>query len=210
MIFQVRKWRLALRSLALLITGMLMLIFAAPASYALQDDTPKVLRRVDQLFDKARPLADKYVYTSAVPDFAHTVSTKDFGTTDYWVPLPGYDNQLFLRTGDKNFLSTYYCEVGGQTMGTAENPFYGKLTSLQSQLGADQAVKELASQGITVDKNKAMVLLPGEQPSTYRPIVPVWGLLALLWVAALVGLVKIWRGSQRPRRKPSPSPALGQ
>ncbi len=200
MIFQVRKWRLMMRSLALVVTGMLMLVFATPASYALQDDTPKPLNKVSQLFDKDRPLADKFIYISARPDFAHVVQTKEFGKTYYWVPLPGYDNTLFLRSEDKDFMQTYYCDPSS-AQGTGQYQFYGKLTSMQSQLGATDALKDLEAQGITIDKEKAMVLLHGEQPSTYRPIVPVWGSLALLWVAALVGLFKTWLGRQTPRRK---------
>lgn len=209
MIFQVRRWRLTVRSLALIITGMLMLVFAAPASYALQDDTPKPLYNLGQLFDKDRPLTDKYVYTTTAPKFSEAVTTEDFGKTYYWVPLPGYYNQLFLRAEDKNFIETYQCLTDPTGAGT-NNLFYGKLTSMQNMLGADEVVKELEAQGITVDKEKAMVLLHGEQPKTYRPIVPVWGVLALLWVAAFVGLLKIWLGRPRQRRSRRPAPAMGR
>src|SRR3954454_24068044 len=45
MILQSRKWRLLLRMITLVITSTLMLAFAAPASYALQDDRPKQITR---------------------------------------------------------------------------------------------------------------------------------------------------------------------
>ena len=52
MILQSRKWRLLLRMITLVITSTLMLAFAAPASYALQDDRPKLITAAGQLFDK--------------------------------------------------------------------------------------------------------------------------------------------------------------
>src|SRR5438094_5707617 len=80
MILQSRKWRLLLRIITLVVTSVLMLAFAAPASYALQDDTPKLITRADQLFDKQRPIADSYVYTSAFPDLARILTTPGIGT----------------------------------------------------------------------------------------------------------------------------------
>src|SRR5437763_4162853 len=85
MILQSRKWRLLLRMVTLVITSTLMLAFAAPASYALQDDRPKLITPANQLFDKQKPIAETYVYTSALPDLAHIVTTRGIGTTYYWI-----------------------------------------------------------------------------------------------------------------------------
>lgn len=200
MILQSRKWRMLIRTITLVISSVLMLVFAAPASYALQDDTPKPVTRVDQLFSKEKPLTDSYVHTSAVPDYSHTIVTHDGSTTYYWIPLGGYDNELFVRAEGEDFLRAYKRSVD---MDPGNSPkmssYYGKLTKLDGQAGSETVIKELASQGIQINKDKTMVLLHGEEPRTYRPIVPVWGILALLWGLALVGLVRIWRG-RRPRR----------
>src|SRR5205823_13969939 len=101
-------WRLLIRVVALVVTSLLMLAFAAPASYALQDDRPRSISRVEQLFDKERPIADTFIYTSAVPDLQHIVTTKGIGTTYYWMVLPGYNNQLFVRADGDSFLQAYY------------------------------------------------------------------------------------------------------
>lgn len=201
MILQSRKWRMLIRTITLVISSVLMLVFAAPASYALQDDTPKPVTQAAQLYNKAQPLANSYVYTTAVPDYAHTVVTHQFAGTFYWVPLGGYNNELFVRAEGQDFLRAYKRAVDDNP-GTQARPaeFYGKLTVLSEQLGSQEAATELSGNGITIDKTRAMVLLHGEEPRIYRPIVPVWGLLALFWLLALVGLVKIMR-SRGPRRR---------
>ena len=80
--------------------------------------------------------------------------------------------------------------------------YYGKVTTLQSQINADEAFEGLAAQGIEIDKDNAMVLVQGEEPSNYRPIVPVMPVLALIWGVTLIGAWQIWRG-RKPRRRPA-------
>lgn len=201
MVFQSRKWRMVIRTVTLMLSSVLMLLFAAPASYALRADAPKPLTMADPIAAKERPLAENYVYTWAVPDFDHAVTTKQLGATYHWIPLKGFNNQLFVRAeGDK-----YTTDLANLQAGRPSNNvnFYGKLTSLGGQAGADEAIDELELQGITIDKSskdETMVLLYGEEPRSYRPIVPVWALLALFWVVALVGLVRIVRGTRQTRR----------
>ena len=202
MILQSRKWRLLLRVITLVVTSLLMLAFAAPASYALQDDRPKLITRVDQLFDKQRPIADSYVYTSALPDLAHIVTTRGIGTTYYWIPLPAYGNKLLVRADGESFLHAYYRAADlNLDPGPREANFYGKITPLTGQADWERLVDRLALEGVTVDKEQTMVLLQGEEPSTYRPMVPVVGFLALSWVLALVGLFNILILSGRRQRR---------
>jgi hypothetical protein len=204
MILQSRKWRLLLRVITLVVTSSLMLAFAAPASYALQDDTPKLIAGVDQLFDKQQPIADSYVYTSALPDLAHMVTTRGIGTTYYWIPLPEYGNKLLVRAEGESFLHAYYRAADlNLDSGPREANFHGKITALTGQADWERLVARLAFEGVKVDKEQTMVLLQGEEPRAYRPMVPVVGLLAAFWALALVGLLRIlWgRGSRRRMRR---------
>src|SRR3954447_2689497 len=202
MILQSRKWRLLIRTSVLVLAGLLMLIFAAPASYALQDDTPKPLRDLTQLHDDTQPIADTYVYTSAVPDVARGTTTKSLVTTYHWIPIPNYGNQLLVRTEGEEYLHAYYraADLNMDEAPRAAN-FYGKVTTLKSQADADKVVEDLEAQGVYVDKETAMVIMQGEEPGTYRPMVPVVGVLATSWVVALIGLLRILRGHERRRMR---------
>lgn len=201
MILQSRKWRLLIRTITLAITSILMLVFVAPASYALQDDRPKLITQIEQLHNKELPLAGRYVYTSSLPDLQHIVTTHGIATTYYWIPLPQYDNQLLVRAEGDSFLHAYYRAMD-LNMDTQPRPgnFFGKITTLSEQADTGKVAEDLAQQGIQIDKEKAMVLLQGEQPGTYRPMVPVVGVLATFWTLALVGLLRIWRSGGRRRR----------
>ena len=201
MILQSRKWRLLLRIITLVVTSTLMLAFAAPASYALQDDTPNLITRADQLFDKQRPIADSYVYTSALPDLAHIVTTRGIGTTYYWIPLPQYGNKLLVRAEGESFLHAYYRAADlNLDSGPREANFHGKITALTGQADWERLATRLAVEGVTVDKEHTMVLLQGEVPHTYLPMVPVVGVLAAFWALALVGVLRILRGSGARRK----------
>jgi hypothetical protein len=201
MILQSRKWRLLLRIITLVVTSTLMLAFAAPASYALQDDTPKLIARADQLFDKQRPIADSYVYTSALPDLNHIVTTRGIGTTYYWIPLPQYGNKLLVRAEGESFLHAYYRAADlNLDSGPREANFHGKITALTGQADWERLASRLALEGVTVDKEHTMVLLQGEVPHTYRPMVPVVGVLAAFWALALVGVLRILRGNGARRK----------
>ena len=115
--------------------------------------------------------------------------------------LPGYNDQLVVRTEGNSFIHAYYRSMD-LNMYDAPVPgnFYGKATPLKSQPDANDVVKELAQEGINIDKENTMVLLQGEEPSTYRPMVPVVGILALCWIIALIGLFRILSGRTQRRR----------
>ena len=201
MILESRKWRLLIRLSALLITSLLMLAFAGPVSYALQDDTPTSITAPRQLFDKEKPIESTYVDAWGAPALNKAFTTKEFVTTYYWIPIGGYDNELFIRTEDAQYLfPNDYDPVSGFVSSGADMQYSGKVESLKSQPDADKLVQEWASRGIKVDKDKAMILSQGEVPSAYRPIVPVIPALAWVWLAALIGLVQIIRG-RSPRHK---------
>ena len=201
MILHSRRWRLLIRTAVLLLAGVLMLVFAAPASYALQNDTPKLITGPTQLHDKTQPIADSYVYTSDVPDLSHVVTTHDLTAEYNWLAVPSYNGQLLVRAEGPSFLHAYY---RGMDLNMYDSPvaanFYGKVTPLKGQADADQVVKDFAKHGISVEKETAMVILQGEEPRTYRPMVPVVGLLATSWLAALVGLLRILTGGPGRRR----------
>ena len=200
MILESRKWRLLIRILALLVTSVLMLAVAGPVSYALQDDTPRVITSSHQLFDKdGKPLPDSFAHIDTTPDIDRSINTGEGDGTRYWIPVSGFDNLLFVRTDKGQYLFPY--DQDPATGFIVGNPvrYSGKITTLKSQPDADKAVKELAAEGITVDEDNAMVLLQGEEPATYRPIVPVMPLLAIFWALALAGAYQIWR--RRPPRR---------
>lgn len=201
MILESRKWRLVLRILALMLTTGLMLAVAGPVSYALQDDSPKQISVPRQLYGpEGEPLTDKFVFLEAVPDLDRSVRTGESNDTRYWLPLRGYTGVLFVRSDEGQYLLPYrYTGRPGSSIYSAGH-FSGKLTTLRSQPDAEDAIEALGARGIYVDKETAMVLLLGEEPKEYRPIVPIMPLLALFWVVVLVGAWQIWRGRQRPRR----------
>jgi hypothetical protein len=198
MILRSRKWRLVIRVIALGLTSILMLAFAGPVSYALQDDTPKPIASISQLYNKHNAVANTYVNITAVPDLTRALAVREGDTTYYWIPLTGYDNELFVRTKELKYLLPPNLFPG---LNFSSHVHYtGKITTFTSQSGSDKAIKELEVERIYIDKNKAMVLSQGETPSAYRPIVPVMPVLAWMWGVALIGLFQIWRGRQ-PHKK---------
>lgn len=200
MILESRKWRLLIRLSVLLVTSLLMLAFAGPVSYALQDDTPTPITAPRQLFDKEKSLEGRYADAVGAPTLNYAFTTKEFVTTYYWIPVAGYDNKLFIRTEDPQYLfPSDYDAVTGFLPGAAVE-YKGKILSLKSQTNADKLVQEWTSLGMVVDIETAKVLSHGETPSAYRPMVPVIPALAWMWLVALVGLVQIVRG-RSPRHK---------
>ncbi len=198
MIHQSRKWRLLIRIVALGMTSMMMLAFAGPVSYALQDDTPKRIDDPSQLFDaKGKPVADMYVDLWSVPELDKAATLKEGSDSYYWIPLRGYNNQLLVRTKDASYVFPYGDSSLARLKTIPADQYSGKITALEGQPDADKVVEELGKRGVVVDKKKTMVLLQGEMPSTYRPIVPVMPVLAILWGVTLAGLFQIWRG-RRP------------
>jgi hypothetical protein len=202
MIWESRKWRLITRVLALLVVSVLMLIFAGPVSYALQDDTPKQIADSGQLYDaKGQPYADRYIYVQVTPDINRAVTTGEGDSTHYWVPTGNFDNDLIIRSDKGRYLFPYdYNAETGFSVDDAPIYYFGKVTTLKSQPDADKAIKALAARGVAVDKETAMVLIQGEAPSNYRPMVPVIPILAVFWGVALMGAWQILRG-RRPLRK---------
>jgi hypothetical protein len=186
------------RGVTLAITSVLMLLFAGPATYALQSDSPRAITGPSQLLDKERPVEGSYIDARGVPDLSRAFSTSELLTTHYWIPVEGYDQQLLIRTDDPRYLfPTDYDPISGfHEIG--EVRYTGKVISLKGQLNADAIVEALKAQGMTIDKEKAVFISQGEVPSSYRPIVPVVPFLAWAWLVALVGLVQIAR-RRRPR-----------
>jgi hypothetical protein len=204
MIWESRKWRLVTRLMALVVASILMFAVAGPVSYALQDDTPKHVMVARQLFDEeGKPVTDRYIYVEALPDLARVVTTGEGNSTHYLIPISGFGNQLFIYTDKGKYLFPFdYTSGDGFLTDSTPIRYFGKVTTLQSQINAGEAFEGLATQGINADKDSTMVLVQGEEPSSYRPMVPVMPALALFWAVTLVGAWQIWRG-RRPRRKPA-------
>ena len=194
MVYRSRRWRLLSRFFTLAVSTLLMLLFAEPATYALQDDEPTTLSAAAQLFDKRKPLDGAYITVRGTPDGARAFSTPGLLTTQYWIPVSEYGMQLLIRTDDPRYLlSTDYHPV----LGLPKSPqatYTGKVMALQNHADAKQVMEELERQGIRVELEKVMFLSQGELPSAYRPIVPVMPVLAWAWLFAVVGLVQITRG----------------
>ena len=205
MILQSRRWRLLIRVATLLVTSLVMLAFAGPASYALQDDTPKPITGPVELTNKEKPLANSYANARVLPDTDKAFAVDEVGETYYWIPVRGYDNKLFIRT--KNVLYALPDNYVHGLKTSKETYYEGKITTLDGHLTSAEVIEELAARGINVEKGEAMVLQQGEKPSTYRPMVPVFPLLAWVWLAAFAGLIQIWRGRQPKRRLASASVA---
>lgn len=205
MIWESRKWRLVTRIIAVLVASILMFAVAGPVSYALQNDTPQPVTVSRQLYDeKGKPVIDKYVYVEALPDLARVVTTGEGGSTHYLIPISGFNHKLFIYTDKGQYLFPFdYTSDGGFLMDSKPIRYFGKVTTLQSQVNADEAFAGLNKMGIYLDKDTTMVLVQGEQPSNYRPIVPVMPALAVCWTLALIGAFQVWRGRRRPVRRPS-------
>ncbi|HUP27997.1 MAG TPA: hypothetical protein VM409_06150 [Chloroflexia bacterium] len=205
MILQSRKWRLLIRAITLLVTSVLMLAFAGPASYALQDDTPRLITSPAQLTSTERPVTNSFASAKGLPNIATSFATEAGSDTYFWIPLEGYGNRLLVRTKNPtdalpdNFIPGVKTEV--------ETNYTGKVTTLESQPGSKEVLSALKDRGINAEKGEVMVLQQGEKPSTYRPMVPVFPVLAWLWLAALAGLIQIGRGRQSRRRFSSASVA---
>lgn len=204
MIWESRKWRLVTRILAVLVASILMFAVAGPVSYALQDDTPKAISVSRQLYDeKGKPVVDKYVYVEALPDLARVVTTGEGGSTHYLIPIQGFNHKLFIYTDKGEYLFPFdYTLDGGFQTDSIPIRYYGKVTTLQSQINADEAFEGLAQYGIYLDKATTMVLVQGEEPGDYRPMVPIMPILAVFWAIALFGAWQVWRGRRRPNQRP--------
>ena len=204
MIWESRKWRLVTRIVAVVVASILMFAGVGPASYALQDDTPKQITVSRQLYDeKGKPVTDRYIYVEALPVLGNVVTTGEGGSTRYLIPINGFNNQLFVYTDKGKYLFPFdYTPEAGFQVDSTPMRYYGKATTLQSQVNADEAFEGLAAQGIFVDEEKTMVLVQGEEPSNYRPIVPMMPVLAIFWGLALIGAWQVWRG-RRTRQRPA-------
>jgi len=187
--------------MAVLVASLLMFAVAGPVSYALQDDTPKSIAVSAQLFDeKGKPVIDKYVYVEALPDLARVVTTGEGDSTRYLIPISGFNHKLFIYTDKGKYLFPFdYTPDGGFLKDNTPIRYFGKVTTLQSQVGADEAFEGLNKHGIYVDKDTTMVLVQGEEPGNYRQIVPVMPALAVFWTLAAFGAFQVWRGRRRPR-----------
>jgi hypothetical protein len=193
---------MVIRAITLVVTSVLMLAFAGPVSYALQDDTPRRITGSWQLLDRQNPIEGSYVNVRGVPDRERIIAIEDGNETYYWIPLKGYDNLLVVRTKDPDYVFPHDAVSPYDIHQPAH--YAGKVTRLKEQVGEDEAeeiIRQLKSRGLAADEERLMVLLQGETPGTYRPMVPVMPVLAWLWLAALIGLVQIWRG-RRPRYRP--------
>jgi hypothetical protein len=188
----------------MVVASILMFAGAGPASYALQDDTPKHITVARQLYDeKGKPVTDRYIYEEALPDLSRVVTTGEGGNTRYLIPISGFNRQLFVYTDKGKYLFPFdYTPEAGFLVDSKPIRYFGKVTTLQSQINASEAFEGLAAQGIYLDEETTMVLVQGEEPSNYRPIVPVMPVLAIFWGLALIGAWQIWRG-RRTRRRPA-------
>ena len=204
MIWESRKWRLVTRIVAVVVASILMFAGAGPASYALQDDTPKQITLSRQLYDeKGKPVTDRYIYVEALPDLERVVTTGEGSNTRYLIPIIGFDHRLFVYTDKGKYLFPFdYTPETGFLVDSTPIRYFGKVTTLQSQVNADEAFEGLAAQGIYLDEAETMVIAQGEEPSNYRPIVPMMPLLAIFWGLALIGAWQVWRG-RRTRRRPA-------
>jgi hypothetical protein len=193
MIYQSRRWRLWSRAVTLALTTLLMFLFAGPVTYALQSDSPRQISEPNQLADRKRPVEGAFIDARGTPDLGRTVANSELLATQYWIPLHGYGNRLFVRTDDPLLLLpnkpnpvTGFADYGEQI-------YSGKVLPLKGHL-SEEMLAEFEARGLSVDVETALFISEGERPSTYRPMVPVVPFVAWAWLVALVGLVQIARG----------------
>lgn len=186
MVIESRKWRLLLPAFVLIITGALIVGFFGSAVYALQKAEPAPILSAAQLVDST--LGGRYVTVEGVPDLTRSVTVRQGDVTTYWVPLVEYGDWLYVTTTD----SAWQVPTGDHI-----HRFTGKLGRLTSAADYSE-FKRLADLPRPLPDD-AYVLVEGEEPDTYRPMVPVVGGLAVLWGLALWGFIRVWR-HRGPRR----------
>ncbi len=186
MVIESRKWRLLLPAFVLIITGALIVGFFGSAVYSLQKAEPAPILSAVQLVDST--FSGRYATVEGVPDPARSVTVRQGDVTTYWVPLVEYGDRLYVTTID----SAWQVTTGGHV-----RRFTGKLGPLTSASDYTE-FKRLADLPRPLPDD-AYVLVEGEEPDTYRPMVPVVGGLAILWGLALWGFIRVWR-HRGPRR----------
>ena len=196
MILESRKWRLIGQGLALLITTVLILGFSGPASYALQDDQPHTIYSSRTLSKMG--LNGRFTVLRGAADLDRAVALHRDGHTSYWVPVRGYTDKegaihLFILTDD---IHTPPTAVAG---GEQPAPFVGRLVRFDEAPHADAAQQVLSlALGDPVGPD-TYVLIEGDAPKAYRPMVPLVGGLGLIWFLSLVSFTRAWRRAPRHR-----------
>jgi hypothetical protein len=185
MILESRKWRLWLLAALLLVTTWLIIGWAGSAAFALQQAEPAPINSSDQLAQDA--FNGRFATVESAPDLAGVVAVHQGGVTTYWVPLRGFSDRLFVTTNDTEWQTATVHPV---------QRFTGKIVRLSDAPGYD-GFKHLLGPG-KLPPDEAYALLEGEQPDTYRPMVPMVAALIGVWLLGAVGFVRVWR-RRRPR-----------
>jgi hypothetical protein len=187
MVIESRKWRLLVQAFVLIITGALIIGFAGSAIYALQTPEPAPILSAAQLVGGAYD--GRYATVEGVPDPARSVTVRQGDVTTYWVRLVEYGDGLYVTTTD----SAWQVATGDRV-----RRFTGKLGRLTS--AADYAeFKRVSGLPPPGPDEEVYVLVEGEQPNAYRPMLPVVGGLLIVWGLVFWGFVRAWR-HRGPRR----------
>jgi hypothetical protein len=197
MILESRKWRLIVPGLALLITTLLILVYSNLASYALQADQPQSIYGIRSLA-KSR-LDGRFAVLGGQADLDRAVALHRDGHTMYWVPVRGYTDKegaihLFILTDDIYAAPTATSATGQETA-----PFVGRLVRFDDAPYAQAAQQALITALNDPVAEDTYVLIEGDAPKAYRPMVPLVGGLGLVWFGSLVAFVRVWR--RVPRRR---------
>ena len=200
MILESRKWRLILRGLVLLVTTALILGFSGPASYALQDDTPHAIYGRQSLSKQS--LDGRFAVLRAQAELDHAVALHRDGQTMYWVPVRGYTDKegsikLFILTDDVP--ATTGTPAPGSDSGSDGGAFVGRIVRFAAAPYAADAEKVLITALNDPVAPDTYVLIQGEAPKAYRPMVPLMGGLGVVWFLSLVPFTRAWRRSLRRR-----------
>jgi hypothetical protein len=198
MILESRKWRLILRGLVLLVTTALILGFSGPTSYALQDDTPHAIYGRQSLSKQS--LDGRFAVLRAQAELDHAVALHRDGQTMYWVPVRGYTDKegsikLFIVTDDVP-AATGTPPSDGASDGGA---YVGRIVRFAAAPYAADAEKVLITALNDPVGPDTFVLIQGEAPKAYRPMVPLMGGLGVIWFLSLVSFTRAWRRSPRRR-----------
>jgi hypothetical protein len=172
------------------------LILRGTIAYALSDATPVVIPQGEHLASHT----DRFVEIAGTPIHDLAIVYKRYGVFSYWYPLAEHDNRLVVKTDDPLPRSTRGPQVFG-----------GRLRRLHQVAFSSNIMRRFdQARGFELPPD-AFVIVAGESPQTFRPLLLMFVPLTAAWLVLLIIVIIALRLPRRLRRPSararSPSPS---